>query len=92
MCIRDSKYAILHEHCEAVGRDYEEIERSTLQAVRLGGDDGPGRQTPGEIVDRFGDLADAGAQHVICSVRDVHDPATIALLATDVIPAVHALG
>ncbi len=36
------KYAILAEHCAAVGRDPREIEHSTLQSVRLPGD---GRRT-----------------------------------------------
>ena len=29
------KYAVLREHCERLGRPYEEIERSTLQSVDL---------------------------------------------------------
>jgi alkanesulfonate monooxygenase SsuD/methylene tetrahydromethanopterin reductase-like flavin-dependent oxidoreductase (luciferase family) len=64
------KYEVLREHCEAVGRPYDEIERSTLQTVRLG--DGSGRtESPDQIVERFGELADAGAQHVIFSVPGV---------------------
>jgi hypothetical protein len=41
-------------------------------------------------VDRFGALADAGAEHVIFSVPGVHDPARIPALA-EVIPAFQAL-
>ena len=84
------KYAILAEHCAAVGRDPDEIERSTLQSVNPG-TEGRRAETPGQIIDRFGDLADAGAQHVIFSVADVHDPARIALLGAEVIPALHRL-
>ena len=29
------KYEVLREHCAAIGRDPDEIERSTLQTVRL---------------------------------------------------------
>ena len=68
------KYAILADHCAAVGRDPDEIERSTLQNVRVGPDRAPGTESPARIVDRFGDLADAGAQHVIVGVRDLADP------------------
>jgi F420-dependent oxidoreductase-like protein len=84
------KYEVLREHCAAVGRDPDEIERSTLQTVRLALDGGSGEE-PAQVVDRFGELADAGAQHVIFSVRDVWDPRAMAVLARDVVPAVHAL-
>ncbi len=85
------KYAILAEHCAAVGRDPDEIERSTLQNANPSTDGARGTETPAQIVDRFGDLADAGAQHVVFSVPDVHDPAKIELLGRDVIPALHRL-
>ncbi len=67
------KYEVLREHCAAVGRDPDEIERSTLQVVRLALD-GVAGESPAQVVDRFGELSDAGAQHVIFSVRDVWDP------------------
>ena len=68
------KYEVLRGHCEAVGRDYDEIERTTHQtsdhARRR-----RGPATPARLVDRFGELADAGAQHIIFSVRGVGDTA-----------------
>lgn len=79
------KYRVLREHCEAVGRPYEEIERSTLQSID------PGRHSIAQIVDWFGELGDAGAQHVIFSVRDVWDPARLELVCRDIVPAVTAL-
>ena len=30
------KYAVLREHCERIGRDFDEIERSTLQSINVG--------------------------------------------------------
>ena len=74
------KYEVLRQHCEEVGRDPNEIERSTLQGVNLG------RDAPAQIVDRFGELADAGAQHVIFSVHDVEDPVQIETIGRDLIP------
>jgi F420-dependent oxidoreductase-like protein len=79
------KFAVIREHCAAVGRDPDEIERSTLQNVNLA------HQTPSSIIERFGDLFDAGAQHVIFSLRDVENPATLETLGRDVIPQLHAL-
>ena len=81
------KYAILDAHCAAVGRDPAEIERTTLQSVRLS----PDGSTSAHIIDRFGDLADAGAEHIIFSVRDIHDPAIMDILGRDVLPAVKAI-
>ena len=38
------KYEVLRRHCEAIGRDPDEIERSTLQSVRIAVDGGDGRE------------------------------------------------
>jgi hypothetical protein len=85
------KYRVLREHCEVVGRPYEEIERTSLQIVNVTADGSDGSQSPARIVDRFGELADAGAQHVIFSVRDVWDPAKLELIGSDVIPQLRDL-
>ena len=85
------KYAILDEHCAAVGRNPDEIERTTLQGVNVSAEGAHGTETPARLVDRFGELADAGAEHVIFSVRDVHDPAKIELLGRDVVSALKSI-
>ena len=85
------KYAILDAHCAAVGRDPDEIERSTLQNVRLAIDGAGGGEAPNEVVERFGELADAGAQHVIVGLHGVHDPARLELFGRTVLPQVHAV-
>ena len=102
------KYAILAQHCAAIGRDPDEIERSTLQDIRISADGaggtgqaggqtghgaqtGHGGQTGAQIVDRFGELADAGAQHVIVSLRDLVDPSRLDLVGRDVIPHLRSL-
>ena len=84
------KYAILDEHCAAVGRDPVEIERTTLQGARLA-HGGGGGESPAQVVDRFGDLSDAGAEHVIVELRDVHVPGRLAEFGQTVLPGVHAL-
>ncbi len=79
------KYEVLREHCEAVGRNYDEIERSNLQTIHLE------RESPSQIVDRFGELADAGAQHVIFGVVGVDDPKKLETIGRDIVPQLRAL-
>ena len=86
------KYAILDEHCAAVGRDPREIERSTLQNVRLGPAGDARTESPQQVVDRFGELWDAGAEHVIFELKDVHEPAYMEQLGRDLLPALRAIG
>jgi F420-dependent oxidoreductase-like protein len=74
------KYAVLREHCERLGRPYEEIERSVLKGVDLD------RDSPDQIVERWGALGEAGAQHVIFSVRGVHDTSRLERLGAEVFP------
>jgi F420-dependent oxidoreductase-like protein len=85
------KYAILDAHCAAVGRDQREIERSTLQNVRLGPVDHARTERPSQVVDRLAELSDAGAEHVIFELKDVHEPAYLDQVGRDIIPALHAL-
>jgi F420-dependent oxidoreductase-like protein len=80
------KYRILDAHCDAVGRDPTEIERSTLQDVRLAVGAWERGESPARVVDRFGDLADAGAQHVIVDLKAVHEPARLERFGRDVVP------
>jgi len=73
------KYAVLREHCERLGRPYEEIERSTLQSVD------PNAQSADELVERFGALGEAGAQHILMSVRGVSDVTRLERIGSEVL-------
>ena len=79
------KYDVLRRHCEEVGRPFGEIERTNLQRVDLTS------ESPAEVVDKFGALADVGVQHVIFNMTNVHDLRHIETMGRDVIPAVHAI-
>jgi F420-dependent oxidoreductase-like protein len=79
------KYEVIREHCAAVGRNPDEIERSTLQNVNLI------RETPAQVVDRFGELADAGAQHIVMGVANVIDPEHLETIGREILPQVRAL-
>jgi F420-dependent oxidoreductase-like protein len=88
------KYRILAEHCEAVGRPYQEIERTTLQSVSLFTTNAWRSTTESaeQLVDRFGRLGDAGVQQVIINTADVHNPDAIELLAAEVMPQLADVG
>jgi F420-dependent oxidoreductase-like protein len=79
------KYAVLRAHCERLGRPYDEIERSVLKSVD------PERDSAEAIVDRWGALAEAGAQHVIFSVRGVHDTSRLDWVGAEVFPQLRSL-
>ena len=79
------KYAVLREHCERLGRPYDEIERTTLQSIDLES------QSPDQVVDRFGALAEAGAQHVLASVRGVSDVSRLERIGAEVIPQIRGM-
>ena len=76
------KWEVLRQHCEAVGRPFEEIERSTLQGVSISKDGSGGSETPDQVIERFGELGDAGAQHILFSVRDVWQTDKLELLGS----------
>jgi hypothetical protein len=50
-----------------------------------------GTESPQRIVERFGDLADAGAQHIIVGMPNVTNPDALDLVGRDVIPALRPL-
>jgi F420-dependent oxidoreductase-like protein len=86
------KWQVLREHCARVGRPYEEIERSTLQgAFRISRDGAGGAVTPDNLVNHYGELADAGAQHILFSLRDAHETEQLELLGSDVFPQLRSL-
>ncbi len=79
------KWEVLRRHCEEVGRDFDEIERTTLQGMHLD------RETPAQLIDRYGELSDAGAQHIIFSLDHVDRPDELERIGRDIVPAVHDL-
>ncbi|HLY14518.1 MAG TPA: LLM class F420-dependent oxidoreductase [Candidatus Limnocylindrales bacterium] len=85
------KFAVLREHCQRIGRDYDEIERTNLVDIRVRTRDSSGGTAPGRIVDQFGELADAGVQHVIMSLADVEQLSPLEAIGRDVISQVRDL-
>jgi len=85
------KLDILREHCQAVGRPYEQIEKTTLDSIKLTRDGRDGSITPAAAVEFFAELASMGIDQAIFSLRNVSDPGVFDLLATEVIPQVNKI-
>jgi F420-dependent oxidoreductase-like protein len=87
-----SKLDVLREHCEAVGRPYEQIEKTvTVREFHLTHDGRNGTFSPAAAIDYFAELADMGVDHAIFNTVHVHSPETLDLLATEVVPAVEKI-
>jgi F420-dependent oxidoreductase-like protein len=80
------KLVILRQHCETFGRAYEEIERTVLATAHLT----PGHMQVGDILELCRSLADAGIQHVIFNMPNVHEISPLEVFGEEIIPIVAA--
>lgn len=81
------KLDVLKGHCDAVGRDYAEIERTALGVVMLG----PGGMTPADLIGFCRGLASIGIQQFIFSIPNVYEITPLEIIGREVIEAVAAL-
>jgi F420-dependent oxidoreductase-like protein len=81
------KLTVLRQHCDAVGRDYDEIEKTVLYNFDLGAKG----ERAGEIVADLRRRAGQGFTVAHGSVRNVWDTAQFEVFAGEIIPAVAAL-
>ncbi|MBZ0300440.1 MAG: LLM class F420-dependent oxidoreductase [Anaerolineae bacterium] len=80
------KLDILKGHCDAVGRDYDEIEKTALNTTHLA----PGHATAAEVIAECRALADLGIKHVIFNMPNVQNITPLETFGREVIPAVAA--
>jgi hypothetical protein len=85
------KLDVLREHCAAVGRPYDQIEKTTLDSLVITRDGRDDSLSPEAAIEYFAGLADLGIDQAIFSLRNVADPEPFDLLATRIIPAVEQL-
>jgi F420-dependent oxidoreductase-like protein len=81
------KLRVLRDHCRDVGRDFAEIEKTTVTAFDAG--DNP-RESVARLVEHLRELAAAGIDHAIVSPRHAWDAATLDAV-TAVVPEVHGI-
>ncbi|MBV9690715.1 MAG: LLM class F420-dependent oxidoreductase [Ktedonobacteraceae bacterium] len=85
------KLAVLRDHCQSVGRPYEQIERTTLDTMHITGDGRNGTFTPTSAIAHLAELAALGIDQAIFSMPNVTDVEPFDLLATQIIPAVEKI-
>ena len=80
------KLAVLREHCEREGRDYDAIEKTVIRPIALNEN-----STPGQVVQALGEYADVGVQTVLGALMGVDQLPLIEIIGRDVIPQVKDL-
>ena len=80
------KFGILREHCDAVGRNYDEIEKTMIRPMGFG--EG---SSPDQLVQTLGEYAEAGVQTVLGALLGVESMNAIETMGRDVIPQIKNL-
>ena len=81
------KLGVLREHCQAVGRPYEQIEKTTLSSFNLTRYGRNGSTTPAALLEELAQQAALGIDQAIFSLQNVYDIEPFDLLANEVVPA-----
>jgi F420-dependent oxidoreductase-like protein len=78
------KLEVLRRHCDAIGRSYDEIERTAIGAINLGA----GGVSAREAIAHCRQLAQAGIQHFIVSMPGDYQITPIEKMGKEVIPEI----
>jgi F420-dependent oxidoreductase-like protein len=78
-----NKLDILKKHCEEVGRDYAEIEKTTLGTVHLA----PDKMNAKNVIEECHALAGLGVTHAIFNMPNVHEIKPLEIFGREIIPA-----
>jgi F420-dependent oxidoreductase-like protein len=82
--VLQEKLDTLKQHCDDLGRPYEEIEKTTLGTVTIA----PGKDTPESIIERCRVLADLGFTHAIFNMTNVYEITPLEVFGQEIIPVV----
>ena len=81
------KLGVLRQHCNDVGRPYDEIERTALGTVHIAQDE----MSASDMIEQARQLADIGIQHYIVNMPNVYEIEPIETIGREVIPALAEL-
>lgn len=86
------KLDVLREHCQRIGRPYEEIEKTAqVGAIHVTRDGRGGTMTTAQVVETFARLAELGFDRGIVALSNVYEPEAFELLGAEVVPEVTKL-
>jgi F420-dependent oxidoreductase-like protein len=76
----------LKRHCDALGRDYATVEKTSLSTAHLA----PGKQSASDVIAHCRELAATGIQHAIFNMPNVQDLTPLETFRREIIPAAAA--
>jgi len=86
---RQRKLDILREHCQTLGRPYEQIEKTLVYFLHITSDGRNGTLSPQAAIDCLADLASEGFDQII--MPNVTDQDLFDLLAAKIVPVVETI-
>jgi len=81
------KLDVLKGHCDEVGRDYAEIEKTTLNTAHLA----PGKMSPADVINLCHHQAAIGIQHIIFNMPNLQEIKPLEIFGREIIPVVAGL-
>lgn len=78
------KLEVLRQHCDDVGRPYQEIEKTALDTVHLA----PGQMSVDQVIASCRKMADLGFQQIIFNMPNVFEIKPLEVFGKDIIPTV----
>jgi F420-dependent oxidoreductase-like protein len=81
------KLNVLRKHCDSVGRDYEEIEKSVLSPIEIS----PSAMTVEDVIEMCEEVASMGIQYMIFNTPNDHEIEPIQTIGDEIIPQVRRL-
>jgi F420-dependent oxidoreductase-like protein len=83
-----AKLDVLRQNCDAIGRPYDEIERTAVGRLEVG----HGAASARQAIEYCRSVSDAGIQHLIVSIPNDYEITPIELVGKEIIPAIAEFG
>ena len=85
------KLGVLRGHCDTLGRDYGEIEKTTQTILPAITPDAAGEEAVDRLLETLQAQADLGVDHAVISMGNSDAPGVLELLGERLIPAAHGI-
>jgi alkanesulfonate monooxygenase len=83
----EHKLQVLKNHCEDVGRNYDDIEKTVLMGMRVN----EAARTTDAVLERITAMRKLGVQHVIFGNEKEVDMKALDIIGEKLVPKIHAL-